>query len=317
MIIHKDIFNIDCEKETERISNLVKDYLVKYKKRGLVVAISGGIDSALCAYLACNILGRNKVLGIYMPEKDIVDETDFVVNYVVKPLDIKYKLKNITDTLNSIGCYKERDKTIKNLIEEYDPEWKHKIVIQKTGKANINYFYLVVQDRNKNEKKIRLPHKEFLELVSATNFKQRIRKNIEYYYADKLNYAVLGTSNFVEVDQGFFVKNGDGSADIKAISHLYKTQVYQLAKHLGVNKKIYESVPTTNTYSLYQEQDEFYFSLPFPEMDYALWGLKNNIPTSELSLFLNIDEKTLDTVYEDIKAKNKSAEYIHAGFSSL
>ena len=75
-------------------------------------------------------------------------------------------------------------------------------------------------------------------MVAAANFKQRVRKMMEYYYADLLQYAVAGTPNRLEYDQGFFVKNGDGAADVKPIAHLYKSQVYQLAAYLGVPEEI-------------------------------------------------------------------------------
>ena len=121
----------------------------------------------------------------------------------------------------------------------------------------------------------RLPLQEYLQIVAATNFKQRIRKTLEYFHADRLNYAVVGTPNRLEYDQGFFVKNGDGAADVKPIAHLYKTQVYALARHLGLPEEICNGAPTTDTYSLPQGQDEFYFALPYDQMDLALWALNH------------------------------------------
>ena len=98
-----------------------------------------------------------------------------------------------------------------------------------------------------------------------------------------MNYAVIGTPNRLEYDQGFFVKNGDGSADVKPIAHLYKTQVYALARHMKLPKEICEAIPTTDTYSLAQGQDEFYFALPYAQMDLALYALNHGYSAEELA----------------------------------
>src|SRR5690606_30847455 len=118
---------------------------------------------------------------------------------------------------------------------------------------------------------------------AATNFKQRVRKMMEYHYADRFNYAVIGTPNRLEYDQGFFVKNGDGSADLKPIAHLYKTQVYRMAEHLGVPAEICRRAPTTDTYSLEQSQDEFYWALPYQKLDVCLFALNNGIPADAIA----------------------------------
>ena len=128
-----------------------------------------------------------------------------------------------------------------------------------------------------------MPLDVYLGVVAATNMKQRTRKQLEYYHADRLNYAVLGTPNRLEYDQGFFVKNGDGAADIKPIAHLYKTQVYALAAHLGLPEEIRSRPPTTDTWSLAQSQEEFYFSVPYPTMDLCLFGLENGIAAAEVA----------------------------------
>jgi NAD+ synthase len=134
----------------------------------------------------------------------------------------------------------------------------------------MNFFKVVVRSPAGELKEKRLPLEAYLQVVAATNIKQRTRKTLEYFHADRLNYAVVGTPNRLEYDQGFFVKNGDGAADLKPIAHLYKTQVYALADALGIPEEIRTARPTTDTYSLEQGQDEFFFALPYDKMDMVL-----------------------------------------------
>jgi len=147
--------------------------------------------------------------------------------------------------------------------------------------------------------------------VAATSFKQRTRKMLEYFHADRLNYAVVGTPNRLEYDQGFFVKLGDGAADIKPIAHLYKTQVYALARELGLPAEITSAKPTTDTYSLAQGQDEFYFALPYAEMDLALWARNYDVPAAELGAVLGISAERAQMIYDDIDAKRRTTQYLH------
>jgi NAD+ synthase len=153
--------------------------------------------------------------------------------------------------------------------------------------------------------------KAYLEIVAATNFKQRTRKMLEYYHADRLNYAVAGTPNRLEYDQGFFVKLGDGAADVKPIAHLYKSQVYALAEHLGVPEDIRRRPPTTDTYSLAQGQDEFYFSLPYDKMDLCLYAKNNGLPISEVAQATGLTSEQVERVFGDIDTKRSTTRYLH------
>jgi NAD+ synthase len=178
--------------------------------------------------------------------------------------------------------------------------------------GRVNHFNLVVQTPAGETCEARLGLREYLQIVAATNFKQRIRKTVEYFHADRLNYAVIGTPNRLEYDQGFFVKNGDGSADVKPIAHLYKTQVYAMARHLGLPEDICSATPTTDTYSLAQGQDEFYFALPYAQMDLALWALNHGCAATELAVALGVTTEQAEFVYADIQAKRKTTRYLHA-----
>ncbi|MGM0577450.1 MAG: NAD(+) synthase [Myxococcota bacterium] len=107
-----------------------------------------------------------------------------------------------------------------------------------------------------------MPADANLQLVAAASFKQYVRKMMEYYHADRLVYAVVGTPNRLERDQGFFVMGGDGAADVKPIAHLYKTQVYALADWMRLPDEVSFRAPTTDTCSMDQNQEEFFFSVP-------------------------------------------------------
>jgi len=303
---------LDHSAEVERISMYIKDTLrTRLHRRGLVVAISGGIDSSVCAALAVQALGPKKVFGILMPETDSSSTSLERGTALAEHLGIEYTIQNIAPALEAMGCYQWRDDAIRTTFPEYAEGWKNKIIIDGGAKGQINHFKLVVEDPEGNQQQKRLALKEYLTIVAATNFKQRVRKNMDYFHADRLNYAVVGTPNRLEYDQGFFVKGGDGLADIKPIAHLYKTQVYELARHLDLPKEICSATPTTDTYSLDQGQDEFYFALPYNMMDVALWCYNHEKPVSELASTLNISQDQATFIYADIGSKRRTTEYLH------
>ena len=213
--------------------------------------------------------------------------------------------------LEAIGCYAARDAAVRVVLPDYDSRWKMKLVISGGSAGGINRFRVVARSPDGTFHDRDLGLTEYLKIVAATSFKQRIRKTIEYFHADRLNYAVLGTPNRLEYDQGFFVKNGDGAADIKPIAHLYKTQVYGMARHLGLPQRLCDAQPTTDTYSLEQGQDEFYFALPYRAMDLALWALDHDVAASELADALGIGVERAEAVYTDIRNKRRTTRYQH------
>lgn len=302
----------DAEAEVARITQSIRELLrTKINRRGLVIGISGGVDSAVCAALCVKALGAKKVFGLLMPEQDSSVSSTSLGELVAQQLGIDYEIKNISSSLAAIGCYEWRDKAIKSLFPDYDGTWKNKIAIEGGLEGKINHFKLIVEDPAGELHSAILPLNEYLTIVAATNFKQRVRKTTEYFHAERLNYAVIGTPNRLEYDQGFFVKGGDGLADIKPIAHLYKTQVYALAKYLGLPDVICNAIPSTDTYSLQQGQDEFYFALPYQQMDLALWGYNHGIAENEVAQALGLPTETIAHVYKDIAAKRKTTRYLH------
>ncbi len=308
-----EVLALDCGAEAERIARWMRHALgTTLRKRGVVVAMSGGIDSSACAALAVHALGPAKVFGLLLPERDSSGFSTARGRQLAQHLGIAHELHDIAPALEALGCYRQRDEAIRRVVPAYGEGWRNKIVIAGGTDGGINYFKLVVQSPDGAMHEQRLPLREYLQIVAATNFKQRVRKTLEYFHADRLNHAVIGTPNRLEYDQGFFVKNGDGAADLKPIAHLYKTQVYAMARHLGLPDEICAAVPTTDTYSLPQGQDEFYFALPYAQMDLALWALNHGRPAAELAQALSIGEAQAQRICADIENKRRGTHYLHA-----
>lgn len=306
--------DIDAEAvATEVIGAIRRQVMGTLKRRGIVVGLSGGIDSSVVASLAVRALGKERVLGIFMPERDSSDDALRLGMLIAEHLGIATVLENIGPALKALGCYDRQIGAIRKVVSAYGEGWKCKLTLPSVIDSNrINVFYLTVQSPQGEEETSRMPPDAYLELVAATNYKQRVRKLTEYYHADRLHYAVAGTPNRLEYDQGFFVKQGDGAADVKPIAHLYKTQVYALAKHLDVPAEICARPPTTDTFSLPQTQEEFYFALSYDRMDLCLFAYNHAISSAEVARTLNLRGEQVERVYKDIAQKRRTTAYLHA-----
>ncbi|MCP4712446.1 MAG: NAD(+) synthase [Planctomycetes bacterium] len=308
-----EVLDIDYAQETEKITSALKRIVARtFKRRGVVVALSGGIDSSVVCALCVRALGKDRVFGLHMPEKDSAEETLQLSTLIADHLQIQTAHEDITEILNAVGCYRRRDEAIKTVIPEYQPDYKCKIVLPSViDDDQYRIFSVVVQSPQGKQIKARLTPEAYLGILAASNFKQRVRKMLEYYHADRLNYAATGTPNRLEYDQGFFVKLGDGAADVKPIAHLYKTQVYKMAEYLGVPDDIRRRPPTTDTYSMPQSQDEFYFSLPYDKMDLCLYGKNHNIPADQVAEALGFTPVQIERIYHDIDNKRNTTQYLH------
>ncbi len=306
-----EVLAIDAGLVSSEIAISIKAMIRKLNKRGIIIAISGGIDSAVTAALCVQALGANRVYGLLLPETDSSSASARLGELLAQQLGIDYAIQDIGRVLTELGCYDARDDAIRQLFPEYNAQWKSKVAITGGLEGTFNQFNLVVESPTGEQSSKRLKLKEYLQIVAATNYKQRIRKTIEYFHADRLNYAVAGTPNRLEYDQGFFVRNGDGSAEFKPIAHLYKTQVYALADHFELPQEIRSSSPTTDTYSLAQGQDEFYFALAHDKMDLALWAYNHGRSPQELAQALSISADQAQLIFTDIEKKRKTTAGLH------
>src|SRR5664279_2044594 len=311
----KDIILLDdVEAVVSEITNkLQKDVLHNIRRLGAIVGTSGGIDSSVCLALSAKAFGPEKVVAIMMPEKDSSKDSEALARELTAKFGVKAIKEDITDALEGFKCYERRDEAVSHVFPIYDPKsYKMKIGIKQSGLSNNLppiFTLSIIDNKGKQEDQI-LPVKDYLQIVAASNFKQRCRMATLYYHAEALHYAVIGTPNKHEQEQGFFVKYGDGGADIMPIGNLYKSQVYQLAKYLGVPKGIIERTPTTDTYSAEQTKEEFFFQLPYGLMDIYWYGFENGYTPEEVAEVMGESKDKVTAMFNNFERKKKTTEYL-------
>ena len=297
------------EKVIKTIHHQVRTIL---RKKGVIIAVSGGIDSSVCAALCTKALGKENILALSLPERDSSSDSIRLGQQLADALGVKLQIVDIAPNLKGARCYELQLEAIRRVFPEYGEGWKHKISLPSILENDrLNLSFLTVQRPDGESKSSRIPLQAYHQLIAATNLKQRTRKMTEYLFADQLNYAVCGTPNRLEYDQGFFVKLGDGSADFKPIAHLYKTQVFQLAEALDIPEEIRKRTPTTDTFSLPQTQEEFYFSLPYGQMDLCLYGFNHNISLAEVARTANLTSEQVERIFKDIEKKRRATIALH------
>ena len=313
----KDILHIkNIVREVDRITGKLRDDMQNIlKRKGAVVGISGGIDSSVSLALAVKAFGADKVLGVMLPEKDSSNESKDMALKLAEKFGVQTLEEDITGALEGFGCYKRRDEAVSAVFPEYTPDaYKMKITLNQGGISHNlpPLFILTIIDSMGVSKSKIIPVKEYLQIVAASNFKQRCRMSMLYYHAERLHYAVIGTPNKHEVEQGFFVKYGDGGADVMPIAHLYKTQVYQVAHHLGVPEEIIRRTPTTDTYSAEQTQQEFFYQLPFDKMDLLWYAFENNYDIDSVAETMSLTADDIHNIYTNFARKHRTTEYLRS-----
>lgn len=311
----KDLIKIGNVEETAmQLTSKIRDVIFnQIKRKGGVIGISGGIDSSVTMALSVLALGKENILGLLLPEKDSSDDSARLATILAKKFGVETITEDISGALEGFDCYKRRDDAIKRVFPEFDPlKHKSKIGIKQANlMSNLAPLFslTIIDEKGESFSKL-LPAKEFLQIVAASNFKQRSRMSMLYYHAECRYYAVIGTPNKHETEQGFFVKYGDGGADIMPIGNLYKTQVYQLARYLEIPKEIIGRTPTTDTYSAEQTQEEFFFQMPFEQMDIIWFGYENGYPAREVAAELGISEKEIEGIYRNFSRKQLTTNYL-------
>jgi len=315
MNFDSSVLDIDPTVETERLVVSLRQTVNKVMhRRGGVLGISGGVDSSVVLALCVRAFGPQRVVALILPETDSDPESEVLARQVADQYGVEPILENITPVLEGFGCYQRRDEAIRRIFPEYDAEagYKAKIVLPQNllDDDTLNVFSLTIITPDGEEKNARLPLREYFQIVAASNFKQRTRMALLYHYAELQNYAVIGTANKNEYDQGFFVKYGDGGVDVKPIVHLYKTQVYQLAEYLDVPEIIQQRQPTSDTYSAPCTQQEFFFRLPFKTMDLLWYAQEQNVPISEIARAMGLTEAQVQRALDDFTRKQRTTEYL-------
>jgi NAD+ synthase len=312
MQFSKEVLKLDTEAEIGRIASIIRTHIVEnLRRRGAVVGVSGGIDSSVCVALCVRALGKDNVFALFMPERESSPESLVLGKKLIAQLGIRSVTEDIAPALEGAGCYARQLEAIRMVFPEYGAGWKNKITMPSILEHDrLNLSKLTVQLPGGEFKSERMPLAAYLQLVAATNFKQRTRKMIEYYHADRLNYAVCGTPNRLEYDQGFFVKGGDGLADFKPIAHLYKSQVFALGKALGLPAEITSRTPTTDTFSLPQTQEEFYFALPYEKMDLCLYAHNHGVTAEAVAPVVGLTPDQVGRVFKDIESKRRGTRYL-------
>lgn len=306
------VLNLDPAAETDRIVGIIRRQVLEtLRRRGAVVGMSGGVDSSVAAALCVRAFGSEKVLGLFMPENHSSGDSLRLGHMVADTLGLEALEEDISPALEAAGCYARQLEAIQTAVPEYGQDWKCKLVLPSIlDGERLNVTRLTVESPTGDQRTLRLSPKAYLQLVAATNYKQRVRKMTEYYHADRLLFAVAGTPNRLEYDQGFFVKQGDGAADFKPLAHLFKTQVYQLAEYLGIPEEVRSRPPTTDTFSMEQTQEEFYFSLPYDRMDLCLYGYIHGVSAEEVATAVSLTIEQVERVFRDIKSKRRGTRYL-------
>ena len=307
----EDVLRIRCAETARRIADFMKyETRVRFRKNGIVIGMSGGIDSSVVAALAVRSLGRGRVKAILLPEKESSPESERYARTLAGRLGIRAEKKDITSIIEEFGAYRDREKIVKKYVPDFGRKDKFRVVMPppllKTDQLNIPF--LEVKSKSGKVRRELLSSDDYLAMIAATNIKQRARMAMLYHYAEKNNYAAAGTTNFTELCLGFFVKYGDGAVDIEPISHLYKTQVYQLARYLKVPASILDRAPTPDTYSYQASDEELYFRIPYEQLDLLLYAMLNGVPVSVIEKKMNIPAKKIKRVFLDLRAKERVAK---------
>jgi NAD+ synthase len=313
MTFHKDVLRIDSAAVADDLeASLRRDVRQTLRRYGAVVGISGGLDSSVVLALCVRALGSQRVLGVMMPEKDSSDDSLVLARRIADQLGVESVVEEMSDALVGFGCYTRRDEAIRRVFPEYDSNYRAKISLPGNvlDSDALNLFHLAVITPEGEERSKRLNVRDYLQIVAASNFKQRSRMSMLYYHAELRNYAVVGTPNKNEHDQGFFVKWGDGGYDVAPIRHLYKTHVFQLAEYLEVPVEIRTATPTTDTYSAPSSQEEFFFRMPFEVMDLLWYALEHDVPSSEVASVMNLTQDQVQRAFADLVRKQRTTQYL-------
>lgn len=312
MVFHKDILKIDCESELERICSFIQQQVRAMKRDGVVIGLSGGIDSAVMAAIAVRAVGRDKVVGLVLPEKESNPISSQYAITHAEALGIEFHEIDITPTVDSVVSYNWRNEFIKNLMPDYGPGCKYNIVLPTDllERDSFNFYVLQVKLVDGSVEKRRLSLEQFRTITAFASIKIRARMIHLYAEAERRNLIVAGTTNRTEFILGDFCKYGDGGTDMEALAHLYKCQIYQLADFLGVIPEIRNREPSPDTFSLPVTDQEFFFRVPFAKLDFLLYAWEHSTPIKEVCETMNLTEEQVKRAIRDFNAKYNATKHL-------
>lgn len=308
-----DMLAIDVEKETERLLGFLREQVrTVYRRSGIVVGLSGGVDSAVMAELAVRAMGRDAVVGLVLPERESNPISSAYAKAHAEKIGLAHREVDITATVESVMPYAHRDEFIRTLVPEYAPGCRYNISLPTDllERESFSFYVLQVELADGTVRKKRLGFEAFRAITSFANIKIRARMLHLYHEAERRGYVVAGTTNRTEYLLGDFCKYGDGGTDIEALAHLYKNQIYQLARHLGVIPEIIDRPPSPDTFSLPVTDQEFFFRIPFERLDHLLRAWEHGIGAPETAAALGLGEDAVKRAFADFTAKSRTTAHL-------
>lgn len=283
----KSKMEINPEKLSLSIEKFIQECMSQLERDGIIIGLSGGIDSAVVSLLCKRAVGSEKILALIMPDRDSKKEHIEDAQKFANENGIRTKFIDITPYLKKFDVYSYfplykflfvdsiRDKLVKRAYEYYE------------RKTDENPFTASIRG---------FKDKDYKSLLAKGNayyrIKHRIRMVLLYFYGELENRLVVGSANKSEYKIGFFVKHGcDDSTDIMPIINLYKTQVRELARYLKVPNNIIEKPPSPDILPGINDEDAI--GLSYEHLDLILLALELGWNNQKISYALSLDEKTV------------------------
>ena len=313
MKFDRSVLDFDVEKVTTQLVDFIRGQVTDtFKRKGIVIGLSGGIDSAVAGALSVRAVGAERVFGILLPESDSNPVSREYGRLSAESLGIEYEEVEITPMLESFGVYDVRNDIVRKYFRDHKDDGKFRLTLPQDllDRDRISAYHLEVEMPGGEIESRRLARNDYLTMMAANDIKQRVRMTQLYYHAEKRHYIVCGTTNLPETVQGFFVKFGDGGVDIEPLTNLYKAQVFKLGKYLGVPQEILDRTPSPDTYSLPVSDKDFYFCMNYDTADMILYALKNNISREETAEALGLTPDQVERAWKDFERKQNATEML-------
>jgi NAD+ synthase len=301
----------NLEKSVDSICDFIKNEISnKFQRRGAVVGLSGGIDSAVTTALCVRAMGHEKVLGLIMPEKESEPESQILAKQFANKYNIKTETIDISSILDSFGVYENKEKIVKEKFPNFNKNCKYRLVVPPKFENTVGIPYLDILDDKNKQHKLKISSFDFLALTAATSIKHRVRMTMLYYYGEKNNFTVMGTTNKSEYLQGYFVKYGDGGSDIEPIVNLYKSQIYQLGQFLDIPKEILTKDASPDVWSFTTNDEEFFYSVPYDTVDLILYARENDLPIKEIQKLSNLSTENIENLLRFQNQKQNKSQHM-------